>query len=80
MNVKEITREDLEKFYIDESKRKFELIENTFYQLNKFTQNLNGFFAKNNLPFSLDIEVKEKSMNSILGRDSQEDMILPKSD
>jgi hypothetical protein len=74
-----MSKEELEKLLIKENKKKFELIESLFYQLNNFTQSSNRFFNKNRLPFKLNMEINKKMMDSIIGRDSHEDMILPKS-
>jgi hypothetical protein len=79
MNMKNIPKEELEKLLVKENKQKFELIESLFYQLNNFTQSSNRFFNKNRLPFKLNMEINKKMMDSIIGIDSQEDMILPKS-
>jgi hypothetical protein len=77
--MKNIPKEELEKLLVKENKQKFELIESLFYQLNNFTQSSNRFFNKNRLPFKLNMEINKKMMDSIIGIDSQEDMILPKS-
>lgn len=80
MDIDKIPRKELEDFYIKQNKERIELIESVFDQLNSFTNSLNLFFLKNKIPFKLNVELRKKVLDSIIGQDFDGDMVLPKSD